>query len=916
MVRITKWKVLFILLVIGFAVVVDGLGWITRVTQQRASKVVSATSAQVFTVSPGTGAAFRAHKAISVAGQSATVQSVSGDTITLDKPVANKPSRGSDVTQSGGFDMLNQALTGAPSLFGHPITLTKGLDIQGGTQLTIAICQGPNNPPQSGVGAPCRNGPSNGVSVSDARDQTIPVLTQRVNGLGVSEATVQPDGTDKILIELPGISLDQAENVIGKTAKLHFATAKADPPGFNVADLVANPNPNCPATDTTPLCQWVRDQQNLFDPAQFSSGDYFSGYHWLIDDKIPASEVASADVGTDQNGRPSVDLTFSGAAGDEWNTITNAAYQQYTTSPSAPQAHIAIFLDNEIISAPVVTGNNQGNKTSITNIGDVNAANQLASQIKAGALPAEITTVAATEVSPTLGQDTVKRTLIAGAIGLIVVILFMVGYYRFPGVLASLALLLYSLLNLAVYKLLGVPISLAGLAGFVLSVGMAVDANVLIFERTRDELRHGRGVGVAVETGFRRAFPAIRDSNVSTLIACLVLYELGSGVVKGFAATLAIGVALSFFSAVLITQSLLAWVLRWRIGRNPRLYTEVHPEYEQSPPRGRFDIIRARNLYFLGSLIVIVPGILAILFWHDGTSPHGFRLGLDFQGGDRIEATFAPPDNKAAPTTQAITDLINGINPELHPLVQSEGGNAYAIQIAPSNATTVQKVVDSLDSNYHFQRDSSGHPVVSRDVVGPSIASALVISAVLLVLVSSALIAVYLAIQFRKARAIKGWRFAVVTFIKLLHDVFVLLGIWAILGHFSDLGQVDSLFVTALLTSVAFSIHDTIVVFDRIRENLRVGPRLTFDQTINLSTVQTMTRSLNTSLTVVFVMLALVLAGSSTIRGFVLALLVGIVTGTYSSIFNASTLLVAWQKAQPEDSPGRGRPRRTVQRAA
>jgi preprotein translocase subunit SecF len=187
---------------------------------------------------------------------------------------------------------------------------------------------------------------------------------------------------------------------------------------------------------------------------------------------------------------------------------------------------------------------------------------------------------------------------------------------------------------------------------------------------------------------------------------------------------------------------------------------------------------------------------------------------------------------------------------------------------------------------------------VAVQQVGPSIASSLVTNAVILILLSAAAIAVYLAFAFRRQRAISSWRFSMCTFLKLLHDVFVLLGIWAILGHFSELGQVDSLFVTALLTSVAFSIHDTIVVFDRVRENLRVGPRLTFDQVINLSTVQTMTRSLNTSLTVVFVLLSLVLFGGVSIRGFVLALLIGIVTGTYSSIFNASTLLVAWEKVR------------------
>ena len=204
----------------------------------------------------------------------------------------------------------------------------------------------------------------------------------------------------------------------------------------------------------------------------------------------------------------------------------------------------------------------------------------------------------------------------------------------------------------------------------------------------------------------------------------------------------------------------------------------------------------------------------------------------------------------------------------------------------------------ALNSAYGIPTDPKTHnPDIQEQFIGPSVASDLVRSAIILILVASALIAIYLALAFRRQRAISAWRFSACAFFKLLHDVFVLAGIWAILGHFTSLGEVDTLFVTAILTSVAFSIHDTIVVFDRVRENLRFGPRLTFDQVINLSTVQTMTRSLNTSLTVVFVLLALVLFGGSTITGFVLALLIGIVTGTYSSIFNASTLLVAWQKA-------------------
>jgi SecD/SecF fusion protein len=762
---------------------------------------------------------------------------------------------------------LGTKLTTIPNIGGHPITFVKGLDLQGGTELVVEVCHGLNDP--AGVG--CRNGPK-GQSVSDARDKTIPLLQARVNGLGVSEAAVSAQGTDQILIQLPGIGPEQAKQTIGTTAKLHFATAVA-----------GSPDPNDP--------KFLADQENLYDLAQFSNTQlYPTGYHWKIDDALDASDVTSADVGTDSNGSIAVNITFNDAGASEWSKITTAAYaftQQNPTAPP-PQAQVAIFLDKDIITAPVVQGPSS-NQTQITGGFTSQEAQQLASDISAGALPAEIATVQSNVVSATLGQQTVQRSLIAGAVGLMIIVLFMIGYYRFPGLLACVALLAYGAIVLALFKIIGVTISLAALAGFVLSVGMAVDANVLIFERTRDELRHGRGVGAAVDTGFRRAFPAIRDSNVSTIIACLVLAILGTDVVRGFAITLGLGVAVSFFSAVTVTRALLAAALRSHMGRRPTLYTQIHEEYDVKPPRGRFDIVRSRNWYFAGSLAIIIPGILAILFW-------GFRLGLDFSGGYKVDVALVHP------TTQAqVANTVDGAIGNLQPQIQASG-NRYEITFLPGTAPGGKDPVDAvqaaLNKAYGIPTDPKTHnPDIQEQFIGPSVASDLVRSAIVLILVASALIAIYLALAFRRQRAISAWRFSACAFFKLLHDVFVLAGIWAILGHFSTLGEVDTLFVTAILTSVAFSIHDTIVVFDRVRENLRFGPRLTFDQVINLSTVQTMTRSLNTSLTVVFVLLALVLFGGSTITGFVLALLIGIVTGTYSSIFNASTLLVAWQKA-------------------
>jgi SecD/SecF fusion protein len=615
-----------------------------------------------------------------------------------------------------------------------------------------------------------------------------------------------------------------------------------------------------------------------------------------MDDRIDASDVSKADVQFDsQQGQWAVTINFDSKGADEWGKVTTAAYQ---AGQGTPQNRVAIFLDKNVITAPAVQSPSSSN-TEITGNFTEQTASQLASQISAGALPADIATVQATEVSATLGQDTVRHSLLAGLVGLIIVVLFMVGYYRFPGLLASLALLFYAGIVLALYKLIPVTVTLAGLAGFVLSVGMAVDANVLIFERVRDELRHGRSVGLAVEAGFRRAWPAIRDSNISTMIACAVLYLLGSSVVKGFALTLFLGVAVSMFSAILITQSLFTVVLRWRTARRPTLYTRITEEFTEKPPQGRFDIVKARNWYFLGSLVIIIPGILAIIVW-------GFRLGLDFAGGERIDAQL-----REATTQAQVQKVAQSAEPDLQPTVQSESGHTYSIRTLPGSIDKAQNIINALDKNFGIVTDSGGHQQVQFQQVGPTIASELVRTAIILVLVSSVLIAGYVSFRFR-TQAISRWRFSVATFLKLLHDVFVLAGIWAILGHFTPLAEVDSLFVTAILTSVSFSIHDTIVVFDRVRENLRTGPRLTFEQVINLSTVQTMTRSLNTALTVTFVLLALVLFGGDSIRGFVLALLIGIVTGTYSSIFNASTLLVAWQtvdREKPQPETRRGVPR-------
>ncbi|HVD03788.1 MAG TPA: protein translocase subunit SecD [Candidatus Dormibacteraeota bacterium] len=794
-----------------------------------------------------------------------------------------------------------------PTLFGTPIYIHKGLDLQGGTSLLLAICQGPNNP--SGIG--CRTGLPKGKTMAEAQAATLTILGKRVNALGVADTQVQAQGSNEILVTLPGVGIGQALKTIGQTAQLHFAVAVAGKPTVN----------GSPGTCTTQTCI---DQEQLVPsncfPAthpkagcQFSYALYYpvsstgTQYHWKIIKNLPSSDVSGASVGNNPGGGYAVDITFNSEGSAVWSQVTTKACEQNpgcSTSGSGgsstgapPTSQVAIFLDNQVLTAPVVDGPSS-NQTEITGNFTYNSAQQLVDNINAGSLPAQIGVQQSTTVSSNLGKQSVQQSLTAGALGLILVILFMLFYYRFPGLLASIALIFYAVIVLAIYQLIPVVITLPGLAGFILSVGMAVDANVLIFERTKEELRQGRPLELAVEYGFRRAWPAIRDSNIATMITCTILFFFGASAVQGFALTLFIGVAVSMFSAIVITHSLLHYAGRWfAFARRPTLYTRILPGErlsEQFRSGRRFDVISHRNWYFAASLIVIVPGIITIMV-------AGFNLGIDFTGGDTISLQLHQPT-----TAAQVLKVVQSAAPKSHPQVLAEANRFYDVQTEPIPAGEASTIVQALDKSFGITKSANGSLNLNESTVGPTIASSLVVSSVFLVVISAVLISLYLGFRFSQT-LISARRFALCAMAALMHDVFVLVGLWAILGHFSQLGQVNALFVSAVLTVVGFSVHDTIVVFDRIRENLRVqGPRMSFDQVVNLSIAQTMTRSLNTSLTVIFVLLTLVLLGGASIQGFVLALLLGIASGTYSSIFNAAALLTAWRQLDPRPSVRRG----------
>jgi preprotein translocase subunit SecD len=433
----------------------------------------------------------------------------------------------------------NQPLTGPirgiPTLnigflgYSQQIYVHKGLDLQGGTHLELQI---------SNV--------RSGTSISDARNIAVAILERRVNSSGYAESVVRPEGTDRIIVELPGVDLEQAKQILGKTS---YLTIWEWVPGTPSASILSQLNP----TDATKYTGYTPK---------------YTG--------IDGSMIASANRSTDPNTNlPDVQMSFNN---DGSTRFCNLTRDRVSHTSGSPDNKIAIFIDKNLIEDANVQSEICGGSGIITGGFTPASAEALAVQLNSGALPGNISIAQSTEVGATLGATTVKLVLLAGAFGLAIVILFMLLYYRLPGVVASLALLLYAAISLAIFKLFGVTLTLAGLAGFVLSIGMAVDANVLIFERVKEELRAGRTLGASMEAGVKRAWPAIRDSNISTLITCFVLYFFGAPLIKGFAITLAVGVTVSMFSAIVTTQQFLQILAGLRPARRLALYGVRAPQ--------------------------------------------------------------------------------------------------------------------------------------------------------------------------------------------------------------------------------------------------------------------------------------------------------------------------------------------------
>jgi SecD/SecF fusion protein len=551
--------------------------------------------------------------------------------------------------------------------------------------------------------------------------------------------------------------------------------------------------------------------------------------------------------------------------------------------PNVPQGsppdqffqRFAITLDNQIVSLATIDyqDNPEGidgrTGAEITNIGDIRQAQDLAESLRIGALPINLKLISQTQVSATLGQQALNQGLTAAAAGLVLTILFLLVFYRVLGLVATVTLLIYAALLFALIKLIPITLTLPGIAGMVLTLAVAADANIVMYERIKEEVRSGRSVPAAISAGYAKALRTIIDANVVTIGVAFILFTLATAGVKGFAFTLGVGTLVSLFTAVLATSAILGTLARTRLLRRPSALGVATKETKG----WKFDFMGNSRWFFSLSGAILAAGAIAI-------ATLGINFGIDFESGTRITA----PLQHAASVDQVRSTLdplgysdaqIQKVNdPQL-------GKNVVQIEVAELDPGQVTRVEQALDKDFGVATAD-----FSTNSVGPTFGQQIARTAVLAVIASLLLISLYIGFRFE-------WKFAVPVLIALAHDLLITAGTYAIFSR-----EVTTATVAALLTILGYSLYDTVIVFDRIRENVPRMPRATFSQIANRSMSEVFTRSLATSFVVLMPVGSLLLFGGTTLKDFAFALAVGVLSGAYSSIFIATPVLVEWKERE------------------
>jgi SecD/SecF fusion protein len=794
----------------------------------------------------------------------------------------------------------------------HKRSINLGLDLQGGIHLVMEVDL-QNLPPEE---------------AKDAVDRAQEVIRNRVDQFGVAEPTIQRQGLNRIIVELPGVQdIQRAKNLVGQTALLEFQLVEPSADRDRLLQRIDAVLGKGAEADTAAAGE---EDKGLFDQTarpeeKHRQGGSLSSYLGKFGDEIviatrdlPAVKAMLDDPRARELIPGDVELLFTskpeGQPGNQYYSlylvrkkpemtggvvadafISVSQQVEYlgqhvvnfiTTDDGVRQfsritgAHIgdrlAIVLDGAVYSAPTIQDKIRDGRSIITGSKTPEEAKDLAIILRAGALPAKVEIIEDRTVGPSLGRDSIDRSKIVALYTALIVVAFMLLYYRFCGLIANLALALNGLFIMAIMAGFHATLTLPGIAGIVLTIAMAVDANVLIFERVREELRAGKTVRAAVDSGYQNALSAIVDSNITTLIAGIVLYQFGTGSIRGFALTLCIGIATSMFTAVFVTRAIFHLYLRYRQGES----LSIGPVNFM----GGLDypFIKFYKHAFGLSGVLILVGVVSV-FTHQGMRP-----SIDFAGGSLLELHFDPPvrveDIRGRMASVPVADrLVNLSSAEIQ---QFGSPNDILIRITETQEGTAltDGIVSVLKSSFPGSIQE-GNWIRRHEKVGPKIGSELKGQAVRAVLVSLALILIYMAWRFH--RLIWGFAAVVATF----HDVLITLGLLSLLDI-----EVSMAVIASVLTVVGYSLNDTIVVFDRIRENLRVRRKEPFARTLDVSVSETLSRTLITGLTTLFAIVIMLIWGGEPIRDFNIPLLIGIVVGTYSSVFIASPVLYIEQQ--------------------
>jgi SecD/SecF fusion protein len=610
------------------------------------------------------------------------------------------------------------------------------------------------------------------------------------------------------------------------------------------------------------------------------------GWYALNDEPaLSGNDITDPEQAYGPNNEPLVQFGFTDEGQDAFQEVTRRIAQRGQANAIGPVSgeeaeqlshHFAVILENEVKTRPIInfSENPDGidGRTGAQISGgfqDLGEAQDLATTLQIGALPINLKLISQTQVSATLGSEALDQGVTAGLVGLALAILFLLAYYRFLGLIASIALAAYGVIFFALINLIPITLTLPGIAGLVLTIGVAADSNIVIFERIKEEVRAGRSMSSAIAAGYKRGISTIIDANVITLLTAFILFVLATAGVKGFAFTLGVGTIVSLLTAVVFTQALLASMGRSRFLRS-RSFLGAAGEGKQ----WRFDFMGASRWFFSISGVILLIGGFAL-------ATKQLNFGIDFESGTRIKVALEQPTDE-----EGVRDALEGADIPAEEIQQVDdpnlGSNVFQIQSHQLEPGEVREAETTLIDQFGVVKDG-----FDSTSVGPTFGQQVADSAITALIFSLLVICGYVALRFEP-------KFAIPVLIAILHDVLITAGVYSLTGK-----EVSSGTVAAFLTILGYSIYDTIIVFDRIRENVPRMPRAAFSQIVNRSMSEVLTRSLATSFTTLLGVMSLMVFGGAVLQDFAFAMLVGIASGTYSSIFIASPVLSAWKEREP-----------------